>query len=445
MKSKLLNTIFIFVLSFFAVGNSYAQLLLKDNFEYAVGDSLCGQPTWDWMNVPATRNLIMIQSGALTYADYPSSNIGNKVALTTSGEDLYRTFPRQITGSVYASFLVKVTALPSTTGDYFFAFTSNPSNKTIFHGRVYVKKDASGNLAFGVVRSATSGTGWTSAIYSLNTTYLVVIKYEIIAGATNDMCSIIVNPTIATEPAAGSWTFITGNANAEDAALVGGIALRQGSTGAPVVEISGIRVATSWADLMNPSATVTGLVLNTDDGIKTGFSATTARQSTEQSFKISGSNITNNVVFTQIGTTKYFELSTDNSTYSNEITLTPVDGTLPETTVYIRMKSNSVAASYSNSFTISSTGTNTTYFKASGTVTVTTAVDNNLLSMPTIKVVNGVLELSGLNKNEVIEVVNLIGQKVYTAVSGESVCRIPLSVKGIHVVKTGKISTKIIL
>ena len=445
MKSKLLTISLFIFFCVCSITNVSAQLLLKENFEYAVGDSLCGQPTWDWMNVPTTtRNLILVQSDALTYTDYPASGVGNKVSLSKSGEDLYRTFPRQTSGTVYASFLVKVTQLPSTTGDYFFAFSSNPSNKSIFHGRVYVKKDASDKLMFGVVRSATANAAWTTASYDLNTTYLVVLKYEIISGALNDMCSIVVNPTIATEPS--SWTTITGNSSGpEDTNLVGAVALRQGDgTNSAAVEISGIRVATSWTDLMNASATVQGIVLSTDDAIKTGFTATNASSSTEQSFKISGSNLTAGVVFTQIGTTKYFELSTDNITYQNEITLTPVDGILPETTVFIRMKSFATVGSYSNTFNITSTGVNTTYLKASGTTTLSTGLEQNALS-PVVSVNNGILHVSGIQQGERIEVYNAVGQKIYSAIANETTCQITLNSRGLHIIKISKSISKIVL
>lgn len=444
MKSQLLKFCFLILILYVSLGDISAQLLLKENFEYAVGDSLCGQSTWDWMNVPVSRNLILIQGNALTYSDYPASGVGNKVSLTKSGEDLYRIFPRQTSGNVYAAFLVNVTQLPSTSGDYFFAFSSNPSNKTIFHGRVYVKKDANDKLMFGVVRSATANAAWTTASYDLNTTYLVVLKYEIISGALNDMCSIVVNPTITTEPS--SWTTITGNTSgAEDTNLVGAVALRQGDgTNSAAVEISGIRVATNWADLMNVSSTVQGLVLTTENALKTGFTATTSSPSTEQTFKISGSNLTAGVVFTQIGATKYFELSTDNINYQNEITLTPIDGVLAETTVFIRMKSNATSGTFTNTFNITSTGVNTTYLKASGSVTVSTGLGKNDLS-PVVSVNNGILHISSIQQGAKIEVYNAIGQKIYSVIAYETTSQIALNSRGLHIIKISKTISKIVL
>lgn len=444
MKTKLLTISLFIFLSLFSITNASAQLLLKENFEYAVGDSLCGQPTWDWMNVPTTRNLILVQNDALTYTDYPASGIGNKVSLAKSGEDLYRTFPRQTTGTVYASFLVKVTQLPSTTGDYFFAFSSNPSNKTIFHGRVYVKKDASDKLMFGVVRAATANAAWTTATYDLNTTYLIVIKYEIISGTLNDLCSIVVNPTIATEPT--SWITISGTqTGAEDSNLIGAVALRQGDAShAAAVEVSGIRVATNWTDLMSATTSVQGLVLSIDDAIKSGFTATTSAPSTEKTFKISGTNLSAGVVFTQIGTTKYYELSTDNISYQNEITLLPTDGILPETTVYIRMKSNATVGTYSNTFNITSTGVNTTYLKASGSVTISTGYQQNPIE-PLITAKNGIITVYGLNSGDRIEVITAAGQKLCSIITMQSTCDINVKSKGINIVRIGNKCSKVVL
>lgn len=438
MKTKLLTISLFIFLCFFSITNISAQLLLKESFEYTSGTALELQPTWDWMSAQATSP-IMIESGAYSYTDYPAGV--NKVVVGASGEDLYRTFPKQSTGSVYYSFLVQVTAA-TTGGDYFIAFSTNPIDKTIYHGRIYVKKDESNKLAFGVTRVASAKIGYTGLDYDMNTTYLIVLKYEIVANGSNDVCSMTVNPVIANGESGATWlTTTTSDTSAEGTGLIGAIALRQA---APAVKVSSLRVATSWAALMDASATVQGLVLSTDDGLKSGFTATTSSPSTDKTFKISGTNLSAGVVFTQIGTTKYFELSIDNDTYQNEITLNPTDGSLAETTVYLRMKSNATAGTFSNTFHITSSGVNTTYLKASGDVTVSTGYQQNPIE-PLITAKNGIITVYGLNSGDRIEVITAAGQKLCSIITMQSTCDINVKSKGINIVRIGNKCSKVVL
>lgn len=354
------------LLVFIYLQNVSAQLLLKENFEYTPGTALELQPTWDWMSSQAIAP-IMVESGAYTYTDYPAGT-GNKVVVGASGEDLYRTFPRQTSGSIYASFLVNVSAA-LTTGEYFIGFSSNPIGKTEYQGRVYVKRDASNKLAFGVTRTKNTVIGYSGFTYDMNTTYLIVLKYEIVSGAANDICSMTINPVIANGESGATWiTTTSADNNAETLNVVGAIALRQAAA-TTAAKISGLRIAASWSDLMDVNASVSGLVLNSDDGLKIDFNASASSPSAVQSFKISGTGLSNNVAIGTGSTTKYFELSTDNISYSDNITLNQNAGTLEETTVYIRMKSSSTTGTnLSNVYNITSTGVNQTTLKATGNV-----------------------------------------------------------------------------
>jgi hypothetical protein len=70
--------------------------------------------------------------------------------------------------------------------------------------------------------------------------------------------------------------------------------------------------------------------------------------STSQSFTVSGTNLTGNVVLTA---PTYFEISTASS-YSSSITLIPVSGTLVETTINVRLKSGYGVSTYSGTLTV---------------------------------------------------------------------------------------------
>ena len=141
------------------------------------------------------------------------------------------------------SCLVNVTAV-SATGDYFLHFNSTGT----FAARI-AATTSSGNLRFGLGKSAAPVAATTNFV--LGTTYMLVVKYTYIAGATNDQVDFWVLPTFAaTETAAGAplQTFTAGT----DATTLNAICIRQASP-VPAATIDAIRVGNTWAD-MAPSA-----------------------------------------------------------------------------------------------------------------------------------------------------------------------------------------------
>jgi len=434
------------VIAFFGmlITSASAQLMLNENFNGYTGN-LESQPTWDWMNAQGTLP-IQVEAGAYSYTDYPTSGTGNKVIIGATGEDLYRTFPKKNIGSVYAAFLVQVSAA-TTSGEYFFGFSPNPIDKTIYHGRVYVKKDASNNIAFGVTRVTGTVLNYSSFTYALNTPYLIVLKYDIVTGTGNDVCSITVNPVIASGEAGATWlTTSSADTGSEAGSLVGAVALRQ-SAATTAVKVSNIRVAGSWTDLMDAGATINGLVLNTDDGVKTGFAATTSAPSAAQTFTVSGTGLTADIIITQAASSnvKYFELSADDINYSDNLTLTQSEGSVAPTTVYIRMKSQASAVTGKNNyFNIISTGVNPTALKATGDVTVSTGLNAVNASYNITKLDNGIA-INGLKANQTVEIYNSLGQLQHSAISSTNNYRYRTNYKGIAFVKIGNYTAKVIL
>lgn len=227
----------------FSITNDPAPILpLTENFNYNTGSYLTDN---GWVaHSSSGTNPITVGASSLTYNGYLNSGLGKSASLTGSGEDDNRAFDSVYSGSLYASFMVNVQSA-TTTGDYFFHFA--PENSTsIFCGKAFVKDDGSGNLAFGISkRNNTSTAVYTSNNYSLNTTYLLVIKYTFnTASAIDDQVSLWVNPVLnGTEPTAN----VSATDSISDATSLGMFALRQGgSSTAPTLTISGIRIATNW-------------------------------------------------------------------------------------------------------------------------------------------------------------------------------------------------------
>ncbi len=264
MKNHFLSRILLaLVFAFSLSAGSYGQLLLNENFDYGAGAALLDN---GWFLTNSTTNPLMVTTGSLTYAGYPSSGVGNAVNMVNTGQDLNRPFTQQTSGTVYTGFLVSVSAA-QTAGDYFFHFLQGGST-TILKGRVFIKKDPnSSNFAFGISKQLNTALDivYTPFIYSLNTTYLLVMKYQIVSGTGNDQVALFVNPpTQAAEP--GTPTISNTDLSQSDPSNIGAVGLRQGSsTAAATLRIDGIRVGLAWSDIVGtvpvPTLSEWGLIL----------------------------------------------------------------------------------------------------------------------------------------------------------------------------------------
>ncbi|WP_317134600.1 inositol monophosphatase family protein [Leptolyngbya sp. 7M] len=228
---------------------SFAQApIFVENFNIAEG-ALLTENGWTAHSAGGTNPIIGVVPG-LTYSGYPGSGVGNAAGMTTSGEDVHRTFTVQSSGSVYAAFMVRVSdASTDAGGGYFFHLSPDPIG-TAFRARVFAKRDASNNLSFGISKAVTTAAdiAFTPFTYSLNTTYLIVVKYTIVDGTANDTVAMYINPTLpGNEP--GAPTVSATDTSQSDIA-VGSVALRQGTAAThPTVVIDGIRIGTSWASI----------------------------------------------------------------------------------------------------------------------------------------------------------------------------------------------------
>jgi len=255
MKKTLLFKLLAFSLfALLSVGVVNAQVMLEENFNYSAG-SILTDDGWTITGTSVT-NPITVTASTISYSGYASSGIGNEVSMLNTGQDVNKTFAAQTSGNVYACFMVNISAA-NTAGDYFLHFGENPFNSSNLRGRVFVKKDASDKLAFGIMQSSAATASYSGFDYALNTTYLIVLKSTIVAGTANDISAICINPALTgTEPTTG-WLTSTEASTSSDIINYGAICLRQGSaTNAPTLKIDGIRVATTWNDAIGVSASI---------------------------------------------------------------------------------------------------------------------------------------------------------------------------------------------
>lgn len=240
----------------------FSQIVVTEEFDYTAGTLLTDNGYT--AHSGGTTNAIPINSGNLTFAGYPAAGLGNHIQLVNTGQDAHKTLASDITsGTVYAFMLVNVDS--ARTGDYFFHLGPNPISTT-FRARLYVKKAVNGNLSFGAAVGSTNATTppvYTDSVYSTGTTYLLVVAYQIVDGATNDVVKLWVDPSLnGSEPTA----LLTLTDAAMSDINVGSYAFRQGTAASgPFLKLDGLIVTTSW--LTTVPVELTSFLANVDRNI----------------------------------------------------------------------------------------------------------------------------------------------------------------------------------
>ena len=287
---------------------SYSQIFNED-FSYSSGSLLTSTSVWTAASAGGTNPLTVTSTG-LTFPSYAGSGVGNAVLIGTSGEDDSASFVRQDTGtttSVYASFMLNVTAA-QTNGDYFFALSTSAN---AFDARVYARLSGSG-FNLGITKANEATISYGSAVYNFSQTYLLVVKYRFVSGLANDQVSLFVFDSAlpVTEPVTPDIGPVT--ATSADAINLSRVLLRQGSaSAAPTVTLDGININLIWNSAVLPVelSSFTSTVNNRD----VTLNWTTSSEVNNSGFDIERSS---NGVWSKIGNVNGNGNSTVNQNYS---------------------------------------------------------------------------------------------------------------------------------
>jgi len=230
-----------------------ALLPISDAFDYTVGANLSDDSGWTDVN---TGDNIVVASGSLDYTGLAAST-GNSITFDEAGKEAYTEFADITSGSVYASFLFRVTDFQTSTspdltdGGYFAALAGGT---TSYDARLWVRPnpDTDGttfDIGFG---HESSNPTFTSETYDFGVVIFVVMSYDIDNGQTN----VWINPDPSTfgdtAPTATINTTETSNA----ASKINLFILRQDSSGeTPFLQIDELRINSSWASVTPASGT----------------------------------------------------------------------------------------------------------------------------------------------------------------------------------------------
>ena len=217
---------------------SFGQVL-SDDFNYADA-ALLSANGWTAFSGAGTQSVDVGTSNGLTYAGYSglggftAAATGNAARLDNNGEDVNRTFTAVTSGALYYSFLINVGQ-----GDTGY-FAGLNTTGTTFGNRIFVKPSTTaGKINFGISNTSTATYGTTD--FDPNTTYLVIVKYDVTTtGATSLWIKSSGVP--ATEVAAGTAEVTVSGSGS---ATIGGFFFRQ-YVATQNITIDGLRMYTTW-------------------------------------------------------------------------------------------------------------------------------------------------------------------------------------------------------
>ena len=268
-----MRTIFTLILLGILFTSANAQRIATEDFNYTAGqlttlNTGANVSGGNWVGFSGTGKPLQVVAGNLTYTGYstsPSGTSGRLVADTSKGsaEDAYYTFDSVKAGTVYFSFLSKITStdliIPhdSSSADYFAGLLPGSSTSSYF-SRIYIRQGATPNTVnYGIAAAAYTSTpiSWVSTDFPINATNLVVFSYQFTSGANNDVAKLWVNPALSnTEPSAQASSVYAAGTEPTNAKR---FVIRQNYTsglkaGTPKHEFDALKVSTSWADALLP-------------------------------------------------------------------------------------------------------------------------------------------------------------------------------------------------
>ncbi len=239
--------------------SAHAELWLEENFNYPDGNLEQADNSQlvlhQWMQslkqADANGKSPQVADRKLTYPGYISSGKGKVAVLdaevggesSTQRISVYYldTIGKRDTISMYAAFLFKPLSAKNTSGRDF-AIWEGSVGSSQCRGRIFLAKNGDA-VKIGVSKNSSTINAWSGDI-ALGSTNLIVMKYEVVEGASNDVVKVFVNPGLTSTEDENTPLVTTDNATDM---LVKGFGLRQRGNGA---EIGGLRIGTTWEDVV---------------------------------------------------------------------------------------------------------------------------------------------------------------------------------------------------
>lgn len=262
----------------------HATYYLHETFSQTEGalttTSFSAENLDDWMcgsswGSPVHPTTIKVVEGNLTYADYATKEVGNRLVLGTTNAARYafRNFTPSdapiTNGSCFLSAIIRIDSLrtPATGGDNYaermggFLFSlGNGTNTTQLCARLFAQTVLTDGVPSGFkLGVAKLNEGMTDVVfgetvYEAGKDYLVVVEYQFVNEKDDDdIVNLYVNPT-STQP--DEPTVFTKCEKKTDMENISLLTIVEGSNQQGRVYIDEVKVATDWASLFDEDAEV---------------------------------------------------------------------------------------------------------------------------------------------------------------------------------------------
>jgi len=263
----------ILILAFLLLRNANATLWFEDGITGTVGNNLGAAAPYS-----TSSSQIKIVAGNLTYPNLANpSPVGNEFTIVgASASSTFCTFTGSAVtgGSVYYAFLAQCTTQPSATGNYVTDLHTTATIGSSDPADIYVKASGAG-FVMGVRKNGGSATYASSpTALSLNTTYLVVLKYTFNGGTADDTVTLYINPTPGSlESGATAELTVTGGTDATGLQFCAWKSQSSATGGAWIFDT--LRLASTWAEVIPASTAPPSIIDNlTNQAVSLGQNVT---------------------------------------------------------------------------------------------------------------------------------------------------------------------------
>jgi len=219
---------------------AHADLLLVEDFDYTAGTPLsdCG-----WVTPYGGTSVTAVSNG-LNFDGYAGCGIGNGAIIggIDNSYQPHKAFETVTSGNVYVAMMLQSYTCGKRT--WIFSLRDAISASTFnYNGRIWINNENKIGLSYDK-----EGEKYADRVLDNETTYLVVLKYTIVAGAKNDQVSLyLLDAFTASEPAEPLLTTANSSSSANADINPQNIVLRSNGSDDWIL-VDGIRVATTWAE-----------------------------------------------------------------------------------------------------------------------------------------------------------------------------------------------------
>jgi hypothetical protein len=195
------------------------------------------------------------------------------------------------------------------------------------------------------------------------------------------------------------------------------------------------------------SGTIIGPVLIVSTSALNGFNYVAGNgPSDQQSFTVSGANLTSNVV---LSPSSNFQLSKVSGGVfsSSPLILSHSNGVLNTTTVYVRLKAGVQSGNYSANITLTATNADTKSVECTGFVNAAPTLTSNPNTTDEIKVyaVSSIIVIAGATTNEIIKVYTLYGVLLRELKATSDLIEVPMNKDAVYLVRVGNKTFKLVI